>query len=77
MNTLENLKGIIITQLDLDSSFSLTEDTDFSQIGLDSLDLVELIMTVEDFYDIEISDEELSEMQTFGDLVKYIDKKGG
>jgi acyl carrier protein len=43
-------------------------------LGADSIDLVDLVMTFEDEFDIEISDEALESIKTVGDIVKYIEE---
>lgn len=49
---------------------SFTED-----LGADSLDVVELVMALEDEFSIDIPDEEVGEIKTVGDAVRYIEKK--
>ena len=50
-------------------------DTNFTQIGLDSLDIAELMMEVEEEFDIVIPDVESDSMQTIGDFAKFILKR--
>jgi acyl carrier protein len=68
----EKVKNIIVEQLgvpaeDVKESASFIED-----LGADSLDIVELVMALEEEYDIEISDEDAEKIQTVGDAVNYI-----
>ncbi len=70
----EKVKGIVVEQLgvkpeDLSLQTSLIED-----LGADSLDIVELIMALEEEFDIEISDEDAEKISTVGDVVEYIKK---
>ena len=70
----EKLKTIIIEEFEIEEELitmntSLTDDLD-----IDSLDLVDLVMTVEDEFSIELPDEALEGMKTIGDLVKYIEE---
>jgi acyl carrier protein len=70
--TAEKVKSIIVEQLgvppeDVNGEASFIED-----LGADSLDIVELIMALEEEYDIEISDEDAEKLQTVGDAVNYI-----
>ena len=68
----DRVKAIIVEQLgvsadDVNESASFIED-----LGADSLDIVELVMALEEEYDIEISDEDAEKIQTVGDAVTYI-----
>ncbi len=74
MDIFEKIKEIVSRQLELDDSFEISEETDFSQMGLDSLDMVELIMSIEEEFDTQIPDEEMEKMHSFGDVVRYIEK---
>lgn len=69
----EKLQEIIAAQFDKDTD-DITMDTDVQEdFGADSLDIVDLLMTIEDEFDIAIPDEEVTEMKTVSDLVKYIE----
>ena len=69
--TFEKVKEIIVEQLSLEES-EVNEDTSFEKLGLDSLDIVELLMAIEEEFGIEIKAEEAG--KTVSDLVKYIDE---
>lgn len=70
--TAEKVKGIIVEQLGV-AMDEVTEEASFIEdLGADSLDIVELVMALEEEYDIEISDEDAEKIQTVGDAVKYI-----
>ncbi|HAJ05365.1 MAG TPA: acyl carrier protein [Chloroflexi bacterium] len=72
-DTLEDVKGIIVELLDVDSD-SISLDSRFREdLGADSLDLVELIMAFEDKFGGEVSDEEAQKITTVGEAVSYID----
>ena len=73
METFEKVKEIISDQLGLSPDFEFTADTTFEEINADSLDLVEIVMALEDYFDIEISDEAISDMENLGDLAAFID----
>ncbi len=73
METFERIKEIVSDQLGLSADFEFTQSTTFEEINADSLDLVEIVMTLEDEYGIEISDEAVSDMENVGDLVAFID----
>lgn len=71
----EKLKEIICDEFELEEEY-VTPEADFmSDLGADSIDLVDLSMTVEDFFEVEMpfDDEELEKLRTVGDLVKYIE----
>ncbi len=69
---LEKVKEIIASSLGIDES-EITEDSSFKDdLGADSLDLFEMVMTMEDEYGIEIPTEDLEKMETVGDVVNYL-----
>ena len=68
--TFEKVKEIIVTELGLEES-EIKEDTSFEELGLDSLDVVELLMAIEEEFGVEIKAEDAG--KTVSDLVKYIE----
>lgn len=71
---LEKIVNIIREQLNLDD-VEITEDTSFKDdLGVDSLDLLELVMAFEEEYDIELNPEELEDIKTVGDVMEYVKK---
>ena len=73
---LEEMREIIADQLNCDAE-TITEDTSFKDdLGADSLDLFELIMALEEKYEIEIPSEELAELTTVGSVMNYLKEKG-
>jgi len=71
----DKIKEVVAEQLDCDI-LDINEDSSFtSDLGADSLDVVELVMSLEENFDCEISDEEAEKIVTFGDAVKMIDSK--
>ena len=74
LEVLEIVKGLISEQLDLDED-RLELKTTFEDIDADSLDVVELVMALEEEFDLEIADEEVEKIKTIGDIVKYIEKQ--
>lgn len=71
---LEKLIQIISEQLDIDVE-KLSADTALTDdLGVDSLDIVEMLMTVQDEFDIEIPDEEVENLKTLGDVAKVVEK---
>ena len=69
---LEKLKGIIVDQLDVDEDQITLEASFQDDLDADSLDGVELIMAIEDEFDIEIPDEDAEKIATVKDAVDYI-----
>lgn len=68
----EKIKKLLADQLDADED-DMTMETDIAKdLGADSLDVVELLMSIEDEFDIEIPDEEIENIKTIGELVEYI-----
>ena len=66
----EKIKNLLAEQLDADEN-DMTMDTDIAKdLGADSLDVVELLMAIEDEFDIEVPDEEIENIKTIGDLVE-------
>ncbi|MBA4602424.1 acyl carrier protein [Thermoactinomyces mirandus] len=72
--TLERVKKIIVESLNVDPSEVTMEANIKEDLGADSLDVVDLIMELEDEFDMEISDEEAEKITTVGDVVGYIEK---
>lgn len=72
--TFEKIRTIIMEQLSVDESM-VTMDTDLMKdLEADSLDAVEIIMAIEEEFDIEVPDEEAEKFQLVGDLVRYVDE---
>lgn len=72
----EKIKDIIAEQLGLDDSSSITMETSLMKdLEADSLDAVEIIMAIEDEFDIEIPDEDAEKFQNIGDIVRYVEDK--
>jgi acyl carrier protein len=70
--TAEKVKSIIVEQLGVPPEDVNEEASFIEDLGADSLDIVELIMALEEEYDIEISDEDAEKIQAVGDAVTYI-----
>lgn len=65
------VKSIVAEQLGVDEE-EITPDTSFEDLNADSLDIVELIMALEEEFDIEIPDEDAEKLTTVGAAVEYI-----
>jgi acyl carrier protein len=70
----EKVKKIICEQFGIEASEVTMESSIADDFGADSLDLVDLAMTIEDAFDIEVPDEELENVKTVGDIVKFIEE---
>ncbi|MCD7823568.1 MAG: acyl carrier protein [Oscillospiraceae bacterium] len=68
----DKIAAIIADQLDMDVE-DVTSGSTFEDLGADSLDVADVIMTLEDEFDIEIPDEAIEGMKTVGELVKYVE----
>lgn len=69
---LEEIKEMLEDSLGVDAA-AVTEETSFKEdLGIDSLDLFELVMALEEKYDVEIPTEELEQMATVGDVISYV-----
>ena len=69
---LEKIKAIIAEVLNIDAD-SITADTTFvDDLGADSLDIFQIIMGIEEDYDIELENESVEQIQTVGDAVEAI-----
>lgn len=73
---LEKMKQIIAEQLNCDEGTIGMETSFKDDLGADSLDLFELVMALEEEYGIEIPAEELTELETVGDVAEYLRNKG-
>ena len=73
---LEKMKQIIAEQLNCDEGTIGLETSFKDDLGADSLDLFELVMALEEEYGIEIPAEELTELETVGDVVECLKNKG-
>ncbi|MCB2307668.1 acyl carrier protein [Clostridium estertheticum] len=68
----EEIRTCISSQLNIDEEEIKIESSFMNDLGADSLDIVELIMELEEKYDIEIPDEDVEKIATVGDIVEYI-----
>jgi acyl carrier protein len=68
----EKVKKIIVEQLGVEEDEITMESSFIDDLGADSLDIVELIMALEEEFDLEIPDSEAEKISTVGDVVDYI-----
>lgn len=69
----DKVKDIIVEQLDVDGDKVINGANIQDDLGADSLDIVDLVMSLEEEFDIEIPDEAVENIKTVGDIVKYIE----
>jgi acyl carrier protein len=72
MSVEKRIKEIVAEQLGVEESQVLNESSFMDDLGADSLDTVELVMALEEEFDIEISDENAEKIQTVQDAIDYI-----
>ena len=70
----EKIKDILADQLDVEEDKVPADASVIDDFGADSLDLVDLVMTIEEEFDVEISDDQVDVIKTVGDIVKYIEE---
>lgn len=71
----EKVKSIIVDQLDVDEDKVTMNANIQDDLGADSLDIVDLVMSFEDEFDLEIPDDQVETIKTVGDVVKFIEEK--
>ncbi len=74
---LERVQSIVAERLGVDQDRVVPEAEFIGDLNADSLDLVEVIMALEQEFDVEISDEDAEGIRTVGDAVTYINEHGG
>ena len=73
---LEKMKEMVAEQLNVDAA-EITAETSFKEdLGADSLDLFELVMALEEEYNVEIPSEDLEKLTTVGAVMEYLKSKG-
>ena len=73
---LEKMKEIIADQLSVSEDEVTLEASFKDELDADSLDLFELVMALEEEYDVEIPSDDLAELNTVGDVINYLKDKG-
>ncbi len=74
-NLFETIRAVIAEQLNIDASQVTPEAKFVKDLGVDSLDIVELIMALEERFGIEIPDEQAEKIVNVGDVMRYIEKQ--
>ena len=70
----EKVKGILVDQLDVEEEKVTMEASITEDLGADSLDVVDLVMSLEEEFDVEIPDDQVENIKTVGDILKYIEE---
>jgi acyl carrier protein len=70
----ERVQKIICNQFDIVEKNMITLDTTIEELDADSMDLIDLAMSLEDEFEIEVPDEALAEIKTVRDIVKYVEE---
>ena len=74
-STFEKIRGFLAEQLGVEPQ-TITMDSDLlNDFDADSLDIVDMVMTLEDEFDMEIPDEDVENVRTVGDIVKYLEDR--
>ena len=74
MAIFDEVKEIIVEQIGCDETAVTPEATFIEDLGADSLDIVEIMMALEEKYDVEIPDEDAEKIKKVADAVKYIEE---
>jgi acyl carrier protein len=75
MSTFDRVKKVVVNQLEVSEDEVTLTASFVDDLGADSLDVVELVMGLEEEFDVEIPDEDAEKIATVGDAVTYIDQK--
>lgn len=71
----DKVKELVAEQLDVDAEKVVAEANIQDDLGADSLDVVDLVMALEDEFDVEIPEDQVENIKTVGDIVKFIEDK--
>ena len=74
---LDRIRQVFISVIPGVDLAKLQDDTTLASFGIDSLDEVELILEIEEEFDIEIPDDDISQFKTFGNLCRYVENALG
>ena len=71
----DKVKDLVVDQLDADEDKVTLDANIQDDLGADSLDVVDLVMALEDEFDVEIPEDQVENIKTVGDIVKFIEDK--
>ncbi|GAB6107689.1 acyl carrier protein [Fusibacter bizertensis] len=72
----KKIKAIIVEQLSVIDPSEIKQDTSFDSMDIDSIDAVEIIMAIEDEFEIEIPDDEAEQFTSIADIMNYLNTVG-
>ena len=75
LNLESRIRSIVADQLGVDAVEVTKDASILDDLGADSLDVVELVMALEDAFDIEVPDEDVEEIRTVGDMERYVESR--
>lgn len=70
----EKIRKILCEQFELDEDRVTMDSSLIGDLGADSLDVIDLSMSIEDEFDIEVPDEEIENFKTVGDIVRFVEE---
>jgi acyl carrier protein len=73
----ERVKAIAVKEFNLQDPTKVTMETTFNQLGIDSLDLVEFVMRLEEEFKCDIPDQDQAKIQSVGDAVRFLEGRMG
>jgi acyl carrier protein len=73
----ERVTALIVDQLGVSKEEAVLQASFLDDLGADSLDIVELVMSLEEEFDIEIPDDDAEKIQTIGDAITYVKERSG
>ena len=73
MDTFERIRELLAEQLDIDEEKITMDSNILEDFEADSLDVVDMVMSLEDEFGVEIPDEEIENLYTVGDVVRYVE----
>lgn len=71
----EKIKELLAEQLDIDENNITNDSLLVEDLGADSLDAIDIVMSVEDEFKVEVPDEIIEKIETVGDIVTYVENK--
>lgn len=74
MDTFERIRELLAEQLDIEAETITPESSILDDFGADSLDVVDMVMSLEDEFGVEVPDEAVEGLKTVGDVVRYVEE---